>query len=93
MISPSPRRLICGCLLATLAWLVPAPGMSAELVSYAAVRPDATLLVGSRVVRLYGIYVPPGPFEYHVLERIARNTNMGVWGMHAVAVAASSKAR
>jgi len=162
MISPSPRRLICGCLLATLAWLVPAPGMSAELVSYAAVRPDATLLVGSRVVRLYGIYVPPmgrncrtnlrpvkcgtdavlaldfkirgfvhcqqiakhrdrsvtalcrnkgvdlgayliergwavasptGPFEYHVLERIARNRNMGVWGMHGVAVAASSKAR
>ena len=162
MNAPNPKRLICGFLLATLAWLVPASEVSAELVSYAAVRPDATLLVGSRVVRLYGIYVPPtgrncranlrpvkcgsnavlalnfkirgfvhcqqiykhrdrsitalcrnkgvdlgayliergwavasprGPFEYHVLERIARKRNMGVWGMHGVVVASSSKAR
>ena len=142
-------------------WL-PASLAAAELVSYARVQPDATLLVGSRAVRLYGIYVPPmervcranirpvkcgshavlalefkirgfvhcqpvrrnrdrsltalcrnrgvdlsayliergwavalpnGPFEYQVLERIARERNMGVWGMHGIAVPSSSAAR
>ena len=154
-------RLIFGFLLAALAW--PAvPAASAALVSYAKVRPDATLLVGSRMVRLYGIYIPPsgrtcrpnlrpvkcgsnaalaldfkirgfvhcqqvhrnrdrsitalcrnkgvdlsayliergwavalpnGPFEYQVLERIARARNMGVWGMHGVAITSSSGTR
>ena len=161
MISSSCTRLISGCLLAALAWFA-MPEASAALVSYAKVRADATLLVGSRVVRLYGIYVPgreytcrtnlrpvkcgsnavlaldfkirgfvhcqqvqrhrdrsitalcrnkgvdlsayliergwavalpDGPFEYQVLERIARERNMGVWGMHGIAVAPSSGPR
>jgi len=155
------KRLMCCAVLATSAWLAPSQAC-AELVSYANVRQDATLLVGSRVVRLYGIYVPPmgrtcrtnllpakcgshavlaldfkirgfvrcrqiakhrdrsitarclnkgvdlgayliergwavalpyGPFEYHVLEKIARNRSMGIWGMHGIAVPASSAAR
>ena len=160
MISARGRRLILGCLLAALAWH---PASAApKLVSYAKVRPDATLLVGSRVVRLYGIYVPPseyvcrpnlrpvkcgsnavlaldfkirgfvhcqpvyrhrdrsitalcrnrgkdlsayliergwavalpnGPFEYQVLERIARERSMGVWGMHGIAIAPSAATR
>lgn len=158
MIPVSRRRLILGCLLAALAWHPAAIGAS-KLESYATVRPDATLLVGSRVVRLYGIYVPPmgrtcrsnlrpvkcgshavlaldfkirgfvrcapvyrhrdrsvtalcrnrgvdlsayliergwavavpgGPFEYQVLERIARRRGMGVWGFHGIAVASST---
>ena len=162
MVSPNPRHLILGCVLATLAGLAPTSDVSAELVSYAAVRPDATLLVGTRVVRLYGIYVPPmgrtcrtnlrpakcgskavlaldfkirgfvhcqqihkhrdrsitalcrnrgvdlgayliergwavtasgGPFEYQVLERIARERNMGVWGNHGTAFPSSSEVR
>ena len=161
MIASNCTRLILGWLLAALAWLA-VPEASAALVSYATVRPDATLRVGSRLVRLYGIYIPPmgrtcrstlrpakcgsnaalaldfkirgfvncqpvrrhrdrsitalcrnkgvdlsayliergwavalpdGPFEYRVLERIARARNMGVWGMHGVAVASSSSAR
>ncbi len=161
MISTSRRRLIFGCLLAALTGLA-VPAASATLESYANVRPDATLLVGPQLVRLYGIYVPrtgrtcrsnlrpvrcgsnavlaldfkirgfvhcrqvrryrdrsitavcrnkgvdlsayliergwavalPGaPFEYQVLERIARERNMGVWGMHGVAVASSSGRR
>ncbi len=147
-------RVLIGCLVAALSWLA-APPAAAALVSYARVLPDATLVVGSRTVRLYGIFVPPmgrtcrtslrpvkcgtnaalalefrirgfvhcqpvhrhpdrsvtalcrnkgvdlsayliergwavalpdGPFEYHVLERIARKRNMGVWGMHGVAL-------
>lgn len=143
------------CLVAALSWVGAAHG-SAPLVSYAQVRPDASLLVGSRVVRLYGIYIPPmgrtcrsnvrparcgshamlaldfkirgfvrcwqvyrnrdrsvtalcrnrgvdlaaylvergwavarpdGPFEYRVLERIARNRSMGVWGLSGIAIA------
>lgn len=161
MISWSSRRLIFGALLVPLTWLA-VPDVSAALVSYASVRPDATLLVGSRVVRLHGIYVPPmgrtcrsnlrpvkcgtnavlaldfkirgfvhcqkvrknrdrsitalcrnkgvdlsayliergwavalpgGPFEYQVLERIARERRMGVWGMHGIAIAPSSDSR
>ncbi len=152
MISSNGSRLILGCLLAALAWLA-VPEASAALVSYAKVRPDATLLVGSRVVRLYGIYVPGweytcrtnlrpvkcgsnavlalnfkirgfvrcqqvykhrdrsitalcrnkgvdlsayliergwavalpnGPFQYQVLERIARERSMGVWGLNGI---------
>jgi endonuclease YncB( thermonuclease family) len=147
--------------LAALAWLA-VPQASAALVSYANVRPDATLLVGSRVVRLYGIYVPPmgrtcrtnlrpvkcgsnaalaldfkirgfvhcqqvrkhrdrsitarclnkgvdlgayliergwavalpnGPFEYQVLEKVARSRSMGIWGMHGIAMPASPSLR
>jgi endonuclease YncB( thermonuclease family) len=161
MTSPIFRRLVFGCVLAALTSLPVATGAS-ELVSYARVQPDATLLVGSRTVRLYGIYIPPtgrtcrsnlrpvkcgsravlaldfkirgfvrcerlhkhrdrsvtalcrnrgvdlgayliergwavampgGPFEYQVLERIARNRGMGVWGMHGTAVASSSATR
>jgi len=155
------RRLICRAVLAALLWLA-APLASAELVSYAKVRQDATLMVGSRVVRLYGIYVPAmgrtcrtnlrpvkcgsnavlaldfkirgfvrcqqvrkhrdrsvtarclnkgvdlgayliergwavalpgGPFEYQVLEKIARSRSMGIWGMHGIAVPAPSAVR
>jgi endonuclease YncB( thermonuclease family) len=153
--------LIGGCLLAASLWAGPVSG-SATLVSYAKVRPDASLLVGSRVVRLYGIYVPPmgrtcrgnlrparcathavlaldfkirgfvrckpvyrnrdrsvtalcrnrgvdlgayliergwavarpdGPFEYQVLERIARERSMGVWGMTGLAIAPAPSPR
>ena len=42
-------------LLVALIWM---PAASAK-VSYANVRSDATILVGSRLVRLYGIYIPP----------------------------------
>lgn len=161
MISPARRRLVLGCLLTTIAW-IPAAAGAPKLVSYASVRADATLLVGSRVVRLYGIYVPRseytcrtnlrpvrcgsnavlaldfkirgfvhcqpiykhrdrsvtalchnrgedlgayliergwavalanGPFEYRVLERIARARGMGVWGMHGIGISSSSAAR
>ena len=161
MMSWNCRRLIGCAVLAASASLLPHQA-SAELVSYANVRQDATLMVGSRVVRLYGIYVPPmgrtcranlrpikcgsnaalaldfkirgfvhcrqvvkhrdrsitarclnkgvdlgayliergwavsstdGPFEYRVLEKIARNRSMGIWGMHGVAIPASSGAR
>ncbi len=30
---------------------------------------------------------PDGPFEYQVLERIARQRNMGIWGLTGVAIA------
>lgn len=152
---PRLRTLISVCLLAALTWPGVVIGATKKLVSYAMVRPDATLLVSSRVVRLYGIYVPPsgrtcranlrpvkcgsnavlalefkirgfvhcetlhkhadrsitalcrnrgvdlgayliergwavaspeGPFEYQVLEKIARERRMGVWGMHGLAV-------
>ena len=142
------RYLMIAPLLVALDWPLTAAA-APKLVSYAQVRPDATLLVGSKVVRLYGIYVPPseytcrscirpvkcgsnavlaldfkirgfvhcepvtrhrdrsitalcrnrgvdlgayliergwavalpnGPFQYHVLEEIARDKNMGVWG-------------
>ena len=145
-------------LLVALTWM-PAASAKGSLVSYANVRSDATILVGSRLVRLYGIYIPPtgrtcrstirpakcgsnaalaldfkirgfvscrlvrkhvdrsvtghcenrgvdlsayliergwavarpdGPFEYHVLERIARKRNMGMWGMHGVVVSSSA---
>jgi endonuclease YncB( thermonuclease family) len=148
-------------LLASLIWAPMLPAAS-KLISYANVRTDATLLVGSRVVRLYGIHVPAsgrtcranlrpvkcgsnavlalefkirgfvrcdpiarhadrsitalcrnrgvdlsayliergwavalpdGPFEYQVLERIARERRMGVWGMHGVAIAPSPTTR
>lgn len=161
MLAPYCTRSILGFLLAALA-LPAVPAASAELVSYAKVRPDATLIVGSRMVRLYGIYIPPGertcrpslrpvkcgsnaalalefkirgfvhcqqvhkhrdrsvtalcrnrgvdlsayliergwavalpdgPFEYQVLERIARNRSMGVWGMHGIAISSSSGTR
>jgi len=161
MIARGCRRLVFGALIAALICIA-APHASAALVSYASVRPDATLLVGSRVVRLYGIYVPPmgrtcrsnlrpvkcgtnatlalefkirgfvhcqrlrrnrdrsitalcrnkgvdlsaylvergwavalpdGPFQYHVLERIARKRNMGMWGMHGVAITPSTGSR
>ncbi len=154
-------RMVSGFLLLALAWL-PLPAVSATLVSYAKVRPDATLMVGSRLVRLYGIAIAPGgrtcrpnlrpvkcgsnaalaldfkirgfvrcqqmqkyrdgsitalcrnkgvdlsayliergwavalpggPFSYQVLERIARSRSMGVWGMHGIAVASSSRSR
>ena len=154
-------RVVGGCLLAALLWLVPTAG-SASLTSFAKVRPDASLLVGSRVVRLYGIHVPSmgrtcrtnlrpvrcgshavlaldfkirgfvqcrrvhrnrdrsvtalcrnrgvdlgayliergwavarpdAPFEYRVLERIARERGMGVWGMTGIALASPSAAR
>ena len=155
------RRLMCCAVLAASVWLAPFQ-VGAELVSYANVRQDATLLVGSRIVRLHGIYVPPmgrtcrtnlrpvkcatnavlaldfkirgfvrcrrvakhrdrsitarclnkgvdlgaylvergwavalpyGPFEYQVLEKIARSRSMGIWGMHGIAIPASSAAR
>ena len=155
------RYLMMAPLLAALGWPL-AASAAAKLVSYAQVRPDATLLVGSRVVRLYGIYVPPseytcrsflrpvkcgsnavlaldfkirgfvhcepvakhrdrsitalcrnrgvdlgayliergwavalpnGPFEYQVLEKIARERNMGVWGFHGVVVSPPPRAR
>ena len=161
MILSNGKHLICCALLAALAWLA-APEAAAALVNYAKVRQDATLLVGSRVVRLYGIYVPPmgrtcrtnlrpvkcgsnavlaldfkirgfvrcqqvvrnrdrsvtarclnkgvdlgayliergwavalpnGPFEYRILEKIARNRRMGIWGMHGIAMAASPRLR
>lgn len=161
MIASSARRVFFGGLLVLLTWHALADAHAA-LVSYASVRQDATLLVGTRVVRLHGIYVPPmgrtcrsnlrpvkcgtnavlaldfkirgfvhcqqvrkhrdrsitalcrnkgvdlgaylikrgwavalpsGPFEYHVLERIARTRRMGVWGMHGVAIAPSSDSR
>lgn len=154
MAVPRFSSLLIGSLLVTLAWPTLAPAAT-KLVSYAQVRADATLLVGSRVVRLYGIYVPPsertcranlrpvkcgsnavlaldfkirgfvhcepvvkhadrsitalcrnrgvdlgayliergwavaapgGPFQYRVLENIARERNMGVWGFHGVVV-------
>lgn len=152
---------IGGCLMAALLWAAPVSG-SAPIVSYAKVRADASLLVGSRVVRLYGIHVPPmgrtcrailrparcgshavlaldfkirgfvrcspvyrnrdrsvtalcrnrgvdlgayliergwavarpdAPFEYQVLERIARERSMGVWGLTGVAIAPASGPR
>ncbi len=158
MIASSCRRLITGALVAALTWIA-VPAASAALVNYAMVRQDATLLVGSKVVHLYGIYVPPmgrtcrsnlrpvkcgsnavlalnfkirgfvhcqvvhknrdrsitavcrsngvdlsayliergwavasenGPFEYQVLEKIARSRGMGVWGMHGIAVTSPS---
>lgn len=161
MITKRATGWIGGCLLAASLWAGPVFG-SASLVSYAKVRADASLLVGSRVVRLYGIYVPPmgrtcrgnlrpvrcathavlaldfkirgfvhcqqvlrhrdrsitalcrnkgvdlsayliergwavalpdGPFEYQVLERIARARSMGVWGMHGIAINSSSGSR
>jgi len=161
MILSNRKHLICCALLAALAWPA-ASQASAELVSYAKVRQDATLRVGSRVVRLFGIYVPPtgrtcrahlrpvkcgsnavlaldfkirgfvhcqqvrkhkdrsvtarclnkgvdlsayliergwavalpkGPFQYQVLEKIARSRQMGIWGMHGIARAPSSSLR
>ncbi len=161
MILSKGRHLICCALLAALTWLA-MPQASAALVSYAKVREDATLVVGSRVVRLYGIYVPPmgrtcrtnlrpvkcgsnaalaldfkirgfvhceqvrkhrdrsitarclnkgvdlgayliergwavalpnAPFEYQVLEKIARTRTMGIWGMHGIAIPASPSLR
>ncbi len=161
MIASHCTRVIFGILLVALAWLT-VPAASAALVSYALVRPDATLLVGSRLVRLYGIYIPPsgrncrpnlrpvkcgsnaalalefkirgfvhcqrvhrhrdrsitalcrnkgvdlsayliergwavalpgGPFEYQVLERIARERGMGVWGLNGIAIASSPGSR
>jgi len=44
-------------LLGAMLWL-PATGSAANLVNYANVRADASLLVGSQVVRLFGIHVP-----------------------------------
>ncbi len=161
MIASYCNRVIFGFLLVALAWLA-VPAASAALISYAKVRPDATLVVGSRLVRLYGIYIPPagrtcrpnlrpvkcgsnaalaldfkirgfvhcqrvhrhrdrsitalcrnkgvdlsayliergwavalpnGPFEYRILEKIARNRGMGIWGMHGIAMAASPRLR
>lgn len=57
MIFLALRRLMAGCLLAAVAW-GPAAAAAPTLTSYASVRPDATLRVGSRVVRLYGIFIP-----------------------------------
>ena len=57
MIFPGRRHLITAGLLAAIAW-APAAAAAPALTSYANVRADATLRVGSRVVRLYGIYVP-----------------------------------
>ena len=94
MAVPRYSSLLIGSLLVMLAWPTPAPA-AAKLISYAQVRADATLLVGSRVVRLFGIYLiergwavaaPGGPFQYRVLENIARERNMGVWGFHGVVV-------
>lgn len=161
MIPSYCTRVAAGILLVALAWLA-VPTASAALVSYAKVRADATLMVGSRLVRLYGIHIPPagrtcrpnlrpvkcgsnaalaldfkirgfvhcqqvqkyrdgsitalcrnkgvdlsayliergwavalpgGPFSYQVLERIARARSMGVWGMHGIAIASSSRSR
>ena len=143
------------------AWLITWPA-SAAIVSYADVRADASLRVGSRVVRLYGIHVPrlgrtcrttirparcgsravlaldfkirgfvrcepvhrhrdrsvtalctnrgvdlaaylvergwavarpDGPFEYQVLERIARARHIGMWGMTGTAIASPPPSR
>jgi endonuclease YncB( thermonuclease family) len=51
-------RIAVGFLVGVVAWLAAAEA-SADLESYANVRSDASLLVGSRVVHLFGIYVPP----------------------------------
>lgn len=52
-----PVALAIALSIATWSWL---PAASADLVSYARVRDDATLKVGGRqIVRLYGIHVPP----------------------------------
>lgn len=58
MITTKGARPLAAALAAGLMWLG-APRDAGALMSYASVRPDATLRVGSRVVRLYGIYVPP----------------------------------
>ena len=44
-------------LLAALA-LCPAPAGAGEFTSYAIVREDGSMIIGGRVVRLYGIYIP-----------------------------------
>lgn len=57
MITTSAAGRARGCLVAAL--LALAPGAAgAAFTSYASVRADASLLVGSRVVRLYGTHVP-----------------------------------
>lgn len=35
------------------------------------------------IERGWAVALPNAPFEYTVLEKIARHRNMGVWGMHA----------
>jgi endonuclease YncB( thermonuclease family) len=53
-----------GTLSAALLWVMlclPAPVSAAGLVNYANVRADSSLLVGSQVVRLFGIHVPDTP--------------------------------
>jgi len=39
--------------------LPPAGPLGAEIVSYAIVRDDGTLLVSGKKIKLYGIYIPP----------------------------------
>lgn len=50
---------MCDLVLAALIAIAPAAGMAAEIVSYAIVQPDGSLLVGSRMIRLFGLYIPP----------------------------------
>ena len=38
------------------------------------------------IERGWAVASPEGPFEYQVLEKIARERRMGVWGMHGLAV-------
>jgi endonuclease YncB( thermonuclease family) len=57
----TPRARRVGALVAALLGAMlclPATGSAAALVNYANVRADASLLVGSQVVRLFGIHVP-----------------------------------
>jgi endonuclease YncB( thermonuclease family) len=39
------------------------------------------------IERGWAVARPDGPFEYQVLERIARERRMGVWGLTGVAIA------
>ncbi len=45
------------------------------------------------IERGWAVALPGSPFAYQVLEQIARARNMGVWGMHGIAIASSSGPR
>jgi endonuclease YncB( thermonuclease family) len=54
----SPGRRLCAALLFTVLLAVES-SQALEFTSYAQVNADGSLRVGSREVRLYGIYIPP----------------------------------
>ena len=57
-VAPSRNRLrVIGLVLALL--LAPSAPAAAEIVSYAIVQADASLKVQGKIIRLFGVYIPP----------------------------------